>query len=214
MDQEPRSQPPSTLHVGPWRVEPSLSRIYRGDGAREDPGDGRGTRIEPKAMELLLFLADRSPEVVSRSEIFDRVWGGRAVVDETLTRCVSLLRQALGDTAQAPRYIETIPRKGYRLIAEVRRSGTDAEPEPEPPGGRPPSARRRPSARSIGVVAAVLILAVGRRAPARGVRGGALEPRDPDGRGEDQDRRDDPDAPGGRPAAGGGGPAAGGFGLG
>ncbi|MEM9599113.1 MAG: winged helix-turn-helix domain-containing protein, partial [Acidobacteriota bacterium] len=59
------------------------------------------------------------------------VWEGKAVVDETLSRCVSLLRQALGDDAQAPRYIETIPRRGYRLMAEVTYPAAGAAETPE-----------------------------------------------------------------------------------
>ncbi|MEO1083314.1 MAG: winged helix-turn-helix domain-containing protein [Acidobacteriota bacterium] len=146
MDEESRSQLPSPLHIGACRIEPSLSRIYR------DGGD-TGTRIEPKAMELLLFLAEQAPEVVSRADIFERVWAGRAVVDETLTRCVSLLRQALGDTAQAPRYIETIPSKGYRLIAEVRRSAATEATDAEPPS------RRRPPVRALLLALAALVVA-------------------------------------------------------
>jgi TolB-like protein/Flp pilus assembly protein TadD len=79
-------------------------------------------------MQLLLFLADRAPRVVSREEVFDEVWEGRAVVDETLTRAVSLLRQALGDEAKNPRYLETIPTRGYRLIATIDHREHDSSP--------------------------------------------------------------------------------------
>ncbi len=71
-------------------------------------------------MRLLVFFAHRPGEVVPRAEILEEVWEGRAVVDETLSRAMSLVRQALGDNAQKPTYFETIPKRGYRLIAAVR----------------------------------------------------------------------------------------------
>ncbi|MCH9646758.1 MAG: winged helix-turn-helix domain-containing protein [Deltaproteobacteria bacterium] len=98
------------LKVGPWRVEPDLLLIRNGSTVH---------RLEPRVMQLLLFLAAKAPAVVSREEIFQVVWSGRSVVDETLTRAVSLLRQAFGDDPRRPSYIETIPTRGYRMIASV-----------------------------------------------------------------------------------------------
>jgi DNA-binding winged helix-turn-helix (wHTH) protein/TolB-like protein/Tfp pilus assembly protein PilF len=109
------------FRVGRWAVEPTLLEI-RNDDARQ--------RLEPKAMALLQLLARRAPGVVSRDEIFDEVWEGRAVVDETLTRAVSLLRQAFGDDSKNPTFIETIPTRGYRLIAPLQ--WQDAEESPAP----------------------------------------------------------------------------------
>ncbi|MEM9557848.1 MAG: winged helix-turn-helix domain-containing protein [Acidobacteriota bacterium] len=104
--------------VGDWTVEPDLLEVRRGSTSR---------RLEPKVMALLVCLAARAPQVVSRGEILEEVWEGRAVVDETVTRAVSLLRQAFGDAAQNPTYIETIPTKGYRLLVAV---ATPAEAAP------------------------------------------------------------------------------------
>jgi DNA-binding winged helix-turn-helix (wHTH) protein len=109
------------MRIGEWVVEPGLLQIRRGETIR---------RLEPIGMNLLLHLADRAPEVVARDEIFEVVWEGRAVVDETLSRAISVLRHALEDDARSPRYIETIPTRGYRLIAVVDRDGA---------GGAPPS---------------------------------------------------------------------------
>ena len=106
---------PKKFRVGDWTVEPDLLELRQADERR---------RLEPKVMKLLLFLADRAPQVVSREEVFDEVWEGRAVVDETLTRAVSLLRQSLGDEAKNPNYLETIPTRGYRLIATITRSSS------------------------------------------------------------------------------------------
>ena len=106
------------FEVGDWLVEPDLLRIRQGDETR---------KLEPMAMRLLVFLAERPAVVTSRAEILEQVWEGRSVVDETLSRGMSLVRQALGDNAQKPTYIETIPKRGYRLIAAVRPPG-------DPPG--------------------------------------------------------------------------------
>lgn len=70
-------------------------------------------------MQTLVFLAEHPGEVISRSEFFDAVWKGRVVNEEALSRAISLLRTLLGDNAQSPRFIQTIPGVGYRLITEV-----------------------------------------------------------------------------------------------
>ena len=100
------------LQVGEWIVEPGLARIS---------GPAGQVHLEPKVMEVLLALAAQPRQVVGKDELLATVWGGAHVVDEVLTRSVSLLRQALGDDARRPRYVETIPKRGYRLIAAVRR---------------------------------------------------------------------------------------------
>lgn len=82
-------------------------------------GSGRLEHVEPKVMEVLLFLASRQSEVLSRGQIIEGVWGANFVTDEVLSRCISLLRQHLSDDPRAPRYVETIPKRGYRLIEPV-----------------------------------------------------------------------------------------------
>ena len=62
------------------------------------------------------MLAERAQELVTKQELFDRVWGGLAVSDDALTSCIQELRGALGDDARRPRYIETRHRRGYRLM--------------------------------------------------------------------------------------------------
>lgn len=76
--------------------------------------------IGPRAFDLLLDLVAHPGRVVSKQELFDRVWSGIAVTDNALTRAVKDLRWAIGDRAQAPKYIETAPRRGYRFIADAR----------------------------------------------------------------------------------------------
>jgi hypothetical protein len=75
--------------------------------------------VEPKAMDVLVRLAARPGEVVSADELIASVWHGRPMGDNPVHRCISILRRALGDDAQRPRYIGTIPKRGYRLVAAV-----------------------------------------------------------------------------------------------
>jgi DNA-binding winged helix-turn-helix (wHTH) protein/TolB-like protein len=96
--------------IGEWRVDPSINEIRRG---------GDAVRLEPKAMEVLTYLADRPGVVVSREELLSALWPGVVVGDDTLTQAVIKLRKALCDPARTPAYIETISKRGYRLVARV-----------------------------------------------------------------------------------------------
>ncbi len=98
------------LRVGRWRVEPKLNRIS---------SNGTVVQLEPRVIDLLTFLAERPGEVVGKQELLDRVWAGVHVSEGVLKRAIWELRRALGDDARKPRLIETIPRRGYRLIDEA-----------------------------------------------------------------------------------------------
>jgi DNA-binding winged helix-turn-helix (wHTH) protein len=98
------------IRIGEWRLEPHRNTLV--DGARE-------VRIEPRAMQLLLYLAEHSGTIVTKEAIIRDVWDGVFVTDEALTYSIFEARKALGDDARRPRYIQTVPRKGYRLIAPV-----------------------------------------------------------------------------------------------
>jgi Tol biopolymer transport system component/DNA-binding winged helix-turn-helix (wHTH) protein len=114
---------PGPFLLGDWRVEPSLNELRRGSTS---------SRITPKAMEVLVVLAARGGDAVSRDELLDSVWSGVHVQEEVLTRAVADLRKVLADDPQAPRYIATIPKRGYRLIAPVSPAGPEnAVPERE-----------------------------------------------------------------------------------
>lgn len=80
---------------------------------------GRATRLEPKACDLLLLLAGRPHEVLSVDELIDAVWGGKFVTPDVVTVAVHALRQAFGDDARKPRFIETVRGRGYRWIAPL-----------------------------------------------------------------------------------------------
>src|SRR5262245_44698695 len=96
------------LQDGEWTVEPALNQLS---------AEGRTAKLEPKAMALLCYLADRPGQVVSREALLSAVWPGVVVGDDSLTQAVIKLRKALGDAADAPAYIQTISKGGYRLVA-------------------------------------------------------------------------------------------------
>ena len=98
------------FRVGDWLVEPRLNRLTRG---------GESIQLELKWMDVLVCLAEQAGKVVSRIEIIDRVWATEFITDNTLTHTIAELRNALGDDAKKPSFIETIRRRGYRLIAPV-----------------------------------------------------------------------------------------------
>ena len=83
-------------------------------------------------MDVLLCLVDHAGEVVSKNDLLDAVWQTEFVSDNTLQGRIAELREALGDDAQNPTYIETIRKRGYRLIAEVG-SPTHSDPDPSLP---------------------------------------------------------------------------------
>jgi serine/threonine-protein kinase len=110
--------------IADWRVRPALGRLERG---------GVPVSIEPRAMQVLVCLARHAPDVVSKQRLMREVWGEAFVTDEVMSHAVWELRKAFGDEAKSPRYIQTLARKGYRLVAEVSRC---AAPEPLAPGSR------------------------------------------------------------------------------
>lgn len=89
---------------------------------------GRQVDIEPKPLELLMFLLRRVGEVVTREEILEHLWPGRVVTDGVITNCVAKLRTALGEPDAAA--VRTVPRYGYRLMADVRRTVQTAPADP------------------------------------------------------------------------------------
>lgn len=72
--------------------------------------------MQPQLLDVSGVLAARAGEVVSRDTLLEAVWHGKVVTEESLTRAISELRKALGDKANTPSYIQTIPKKGYRLL--------------------------------------------------------------------------------------------------
>jgi Tol biopolymer transport system component len=109
-------------------------------------------------MDVLVYLARHPREVMSKEQILEAVWPQQFVADSVLTRAIAELRRALHDDAHSPSYIETIPKRGYRLIGEVDR---DVESKP----GRPPGWLLWAAVAAAALVAGALFLRVA-RAPA------------------------------------------------
>src|SRR5262249_61840576 len=97
------------FQLGKWLVRPQ-------DGSLSAPA--RTARIEPLLMELLVCLCSRAGQVVSKQELIDAVWGGRFVSDETIKASLYQLRKALDDSSRQPRFIETLPKRGYRMMVQ------------------------------------------------------------------------------------------------
>jgi DNA-binding winged helix-turn-helix (wHTH) protein len=102
---------PSSFTIGEWRVHPQLNRLSRADGEE--------VQLEPKMMDVLVRLAQTPGEVVSRETLIDAVWPEVFISESVLTRAIAGLRRALGDDARTPRFIETISKRGYRLVASA-----------------------------------------------------------------------------------------------
>ena len=116
------SQDRSGFQLGGFRIDPASGQVHGPDGT---------SRLEPKVMAVLAYLHDHAGEVVSREELIGSVWDGRPVVDEVVSRCIAALRRQLGESARHPRYIETVPKRGYRLLV----------PGPTGPGSTDPGER-------------------------------------------------------------------------
>ncbi|HXX47687.1 MAG TPA: AAA family ATPase, partial [Myxococcota bacterium] len=107
-----------TLRFGEFELDEDLCELRRG-GARVE--------VQPKALDLLLYLARNRERVVSKRELLDRVWGGVVVSEGALTTAVNVARAVVGDGGSEQRVIRTVPRRGYRFVAELL---PDAAPVP------------------------------------------------------------------------------------
>jgi Tol biopolymer transport system component/DNA-binding winged helix-turn-helix (wHTH) protein len=110
----------SEFRIGRRLVQPELNTIVVA---------GRPVRVEPKVMEVLVYLARRPGEVVQRETLIRDLWGDTFVTDAALTRCIAELRKLFDDDVRDPRVIQTIAKSGYRLIAEVESAGDAEQPQ-------------------------------------------------------------------------------------
>lgn len=133
------------LRIGDWIVDADHNELRRGADR---------VRLEPKVIEVLVHLARYAGHVVGREELLSAVWPGVIVGDDALTQAIIKLRKALGDDAHQPKYIETISKRGYRLIAPVE-GVTPSGPVQAAPQ---PFARRHRAA--IAAVAGTLVVGV------------------------------------------------------
>jgi DNA-binding winged helix-turn-helix (wHTH) protein len=133
MPAAPSGSAPSEFELSGWHVQPSLNRLRRGEVT---------VRLEPKMMDVLVALAARPGEVLSKDELADAVWPNLFVTEAVVTRAIAGLRRALEDDARTPRFIETIAKRGYRLLAVpaaitiAAEAGRRAAPTPATPLAR------------------------------------------------------------------------------
>ena len=187
MSMAPRSWTDAGFLLGEWEVRPRHGTLRQLSATPSTP-----IQVEPRVMAVLVCMARRAGEVVTRDEFISEVWAGRVVSDEALSRCISLLRQVFADDSHEPRFIRTVARVGYTLLqtplplpsAEAAPAATAAPPPAEPapapaPGvavGGPPHRARR---YAIAGIAALAVAGAGSLYLARTTRIGTGEARAP-----------------------------------
>ncbi len=106
----PQSNADRLTAFGHCRFNPGTGQLWRGR---------REVKLTPRAASVLAVLVEQAGQIVTKQMLNETVWGGIAVGDDAITSCIQEVRQALGDKARKPLYIETRHRRGYRLIAPV-----------------------------------------------------------------------------------------------
>lgn len=132
--------------IADWRIEPATGLVV---------GSGGQHRLEPKAMAVLVYLAEHAGEVVTRAQLEQHVWRDSVVTYEALTVTINKIRAALGDNSREPLYIETLAKRGYRLIAPVAQDAVavaDLDTTVKPATTRPPRTRLAILAISLAVL--------------------------------------------------------------
>lgn len=153
--QSPLADP---FRVGEWLVYASANQLRR---------NSRTVKLEPRTMQVLLYLAERAGHTVTREQLEQGVWKDRVVGYDSLNITISKLRRALEDDPKDPHFIETIPKVGYRLISEIGHAAEspvvgDTAPLPEPNAGASasPKAESQRHAMLLSISALLLLMAV------------------------------------------------------
>lgn len=158
----PTAAPQEDFLIDDWLVQPTLLRLSRGD---------KTLRLRPQLMDVLVCLASGRGRTVGRQQLLDKVWDAQFVAPSAIARSVAELRQALGDDARQPRIIQTIPKRGYRIIAPIALNAPTPEVEIAAQLDAPPPSPRTQAASTFWplillllVVVAVALLLAGRLA--------------------------------------------------
>lgn len=141
------------LRFGPFELRPESGELFR---------QGEPVRLQQQPARLLELLVRRPGEVVSREEIRSALWGEETYVDsdQGINYCVRQVRLALDDDAGSPRFVETVPKRGYRFVAPVERGAAGPESSPAGPSPRTsPGAGRRRWRRPAVAAAVFLVVA-------------------------------------------------------
>ncbi len=109
------------VSIGEWTFYPDLFKLVR---------PNQEVKLEPRSAQLLMYLVRNPGKTCSRESLIDNAWPGMVVGDEVLTSAINKLRKAFEDRSNDPHYIETIPKAGYRLIAQVEVIKTSAQQKP------------------------------------------------------------------------------------
>jgi len=134
--------PASKFRFGPFELSTRARELYK---------NGRKVKLRPQAFQILLLLLENAGEVVTRDQVRERVWTSDTFVDfeHGLNTAIKELRGVLNDSAKEPRYIETLPKLGYRLIAPVEQEPAQAGAEVQAPEAAGPAAGEAASAREV-----------------------------------------------------------------
>lgn len=118
---EDETQGVERLAFGPFLLDPETGRLSEGE---------RVVPLAPKPFETLLYLARRPGKVVSKAELIEALWPDTYVTEDVLVQSIVEIRKALGDHAKDPRYVQTLPRRGYQFLETVRTVGPEGQETP------------------------------------------------------------------------------------
>ncbi|MGD9000321.1 MAG: winged helix-turn-helix domain-containing protein [Granulosicoccaceae bacterium] len=139
------------FYLEDWQVSPSEGLLSRGDEI---------VHLEPKAMEVLVYFASHPGEVITREALERDVWHGAVIGYDAVTNTVIKLRKALQDNARQPRFIATIPKRGYQLIAPVSYLEDESANTPSPRPNMPAANAAQPQRRAGMVMAALAAVSI------------------------------------------------------
>ena len=134
------------FELGPWTVIPDRGLLRQGSVE---------VHLEPMVMDVLMVLAGHQGNVVTRDQLVDAVWDSRFIGDDVIVAKIATLRQKLGDHARDPKYIETVPRRGYRLMMPVK---LPEAPEAEVRASRFPQVSDRKLIAGLAIVAIAIVI--------------------------------------------------------
>src|SRR5579863_7130482 len=108
-------EPRNVLAFGPYRIDREQRLLTKGRDV---------IPLAPKVFDTLLTLAESGGRLVEKQNLIDKVWPDAFVEEGSLTRNISTLRKAIGESSQDQKYIVTVPKRGYRFVAQVTDQGT------------------------------------------------------------------------------------------